>query len=39
MGLAWEIFEFARQEARELYTLILADFLREAIALPLPARR
>ncbi len=34
-----ELPRVARQEARELYTLILADFLREAIALPLPARR
>jgi hypothetical protein len=29
----------ARHEARGLYAVILADFLREAIALPLPARR
>jgi hypothetical protein len=29
----------ARQEGRELYTLILADFLREAITVPVPARR
>ena len=34
-----ELPRVARQEGRELYTLILADFLREAIALPLPARR
>ena len=34
-----ELPRVARHEARELYTLILADFLREAIALPLPARR
>jgi len=29
----------ARREGRELYTLILSDFLLQAIALPLPARR
>jgi hypothetical protein len=34
-----ELPRAARHEARELYTAILADFLREAIALPLPARR
>ena len=34
-----ELPRMARQEGRELYTLILADFLREAITLPLPARR
>jgi len=34
-----ELPRVARQEGRELYTLILADFLREAITLPLPARR
>jgi hypothetical protein len=38
-ALSIELPRVARQEARELYTLILADFLREAIALPLPARR
>ena len=34
-----ELPRMARQEGREVYTLILADFLREAVALPLPARR
>ena len=32
-----ELPRVARHEARELYTLILADFLVQAIALPLPA--
>ena len=34
-----ELPRLARREGRQLYTLILADFLREAITLPLPARR
>jgi hypothetical protein len=34
-----ELPRVARQEGRDLYSLILSDFLREAIALPLPARR
>jgi hypothetical protein len=38
-ALSIELPRVARQEGRELYTPILADFLREAIALPLPARR
>ena len=38
-ALRIELPRVARLEARELYTLILADFLREAVALPLPAPR
>jgi hypothetical protein len=38
-ALRIELPRVAREEGRELYTLILADFLREAITLPLPARR
>jgi hypothetical protein len=38
-ALSIELPRVARQEGREVYTLILADFLREASALPLPARR
>ena len=38
-ALRLELPRVARQEGRELYTVILADFLREAIALPTPARR
>ena len=38
-ALSIELPRVARQEGRELYTLILADFLREAITVPLPARR
>jgi hypothetical protein len=34
-----ELPRAARQDARPLYTQILSDFLREAAALPLPARR
>jgi hypothetical protein len=34
-----ELPRVARHEARELYTLILSDFLLQAIALPLPVRR
>jgi hypothetical protein len=34
-----ELPRVARQEAREVYVHILADFLREATALPMPARR
>jgi hypothetical protein len=34
-----ELPRAARQEGRELYALILSDFLREAVTLPLPARR
>jgi hypothetical protein len=34
-----ELPPVARREGRDLYTLILSDFLREAIALPLPIRR
>jgi hypothetical protein len=34
-----ELPRVARQEAREVYVHILADFLREATALPTPARR
>jgi hypothetical protein len=34
-----ELPRVARHEGRDLYTLILSDFLREAIALPLPVRR
>jgi hypothetical protein len=34
-----ELPRVARHEGRELYTLILSDFLRETIALPLPVRR
>jgi hypothetical protein len=38
-ALSIELPRVARGEARELYSQILADFLREAIALPPPARR
>lgn len=34
-----ELPRVARREGRELYTLILSDFLLQAIALPLPVRR
>jgi hypothetical protein len=34
-----ELPRVARQEGRDLYTLILSEFLREAAALPLPVRR
>ena len=34
-----ELPRVARQEGRQLYALILTDFLREAIALPSPAQR
>jgi hypothetical protein len=34
-----ELPRAARHEGRDLYTLILSDFLLQAIALPLPARR
>ena len=34
-----ELPRVARQEGRELYTLILSDFLLQAIALPLPVAR
>ena len=38
-ALRIELPRLARADARELCTAILADFLREAVALPLPARR
>ena len=38
-ALRIDLPRLARHEARELYALILADFLREAVALPVPARR
>jgi hypothetical protein len=34
-----ELPRVARHEGRDLYALILSDFLREAVALPLPIRR
>ena len=37
-ALSVELPRLARHEGRDLYTQILADFLREAIALPPPAR-
>jgi hypothetical protein len=38
-ALRVEVPRAARAEMREMYAAILADFLREAVALPLPVRR
>src|SRR5262245_46058117 len=38
-ALSIELPPSARQNGRSLYAVILADFLREAVALPLPVRR